>query len=128
MREPARREYRHRHALPGTRIEAWWLARPADVWLRAVGGELVHAAAIIGLRCRDGEVEAILAGGAGLRLAGPGCPPEFRVQLLAELASARRIYDDRWIVIISAQMAADDPRWTCATTDEPSVSAELDLT
>ena len=100
----------------------------ADVWLRAVGGELVSAAAIIGLRCRDGEVEAILAGGASLRLAGPGCPPEFHLQLLAELARARRIYDDRWIVIISAEMAADGPRWTCATTDEPPVSSDLDVT
>ena len=58
----------------------------ADVWLRAVGGELVNAAAIIGLRCRDGEVQAILAGGVRLGLAGPGCPPEFHLQLLAEIA------------------------------------------
>ena len=44
---------------------------PADVWLRAVGGELASTAAIIGLGCRDGDVEAILAGGSALRLAGP---------------------------------------------------------
>jgi len=57
---------------------------PADVWLWAAGGELVSATAIIQLRCRDGEVEAIVAGGSWLRLAGPGCPPEFHRQLLAE--------------------------------------------
>ena len=70
-------------------------------------------------------MEAILAGGAGLQLAGPGCLPEFHLQLLAELAKARRIYDDRWIVIISPKMAVDGPRWTCATADEPPVSSEL---
>ena len=100
----------------------------ADVWLRAVGGDLVSAAAIIHLRCRDGEVEAILAGGACLRLAGPGCPPGFHLQLLAELARARRIYDDRWIVIMSPEMRADSRRWTCATANEPPVSSGLDVT
>ncbi len=59
-------------------------SRPADIWLRAAGGEPVSAAAIIEFRCRDGEVEAIVAGGSWLRLAGPGCPPEFHRQLLAE--------------------------------------------
>ena len=83
---------------------------PADVWLRAVGGELVSAAAIVQLRCRDGEVEALVAGGSWLRLAGPGCPPGFHHQLLAELARARQIYDDRWIVIMSPDLTADGAR------------------
>ena len=100
----------------------------AAVWVRAVGGDLVSAAAVIHLRCRDGEVEAILAGGACLRLAGPGCPPGFHLQLLAELARARRIYDDRWIVIMSPEVTADGPRWACATADDQSMSSDLDVT
>jgi hypothetical protein len=103
-------------------------SRAADVWIRAVGGELFSAGAIIMLRCRDSEAEAVLAGGACLRLVGPGCPPEYHHQLLAELARARRIYDDRWIVILSPKLTADSCRWTCSATDERSTSGALDVT
>ncbi len=41
------------------------------------------------LRCRGGEVEAARPDGTPLRLAGPGCPPDFHVALLCELHHQR---------------------------------------
>ncbi len=70
---------------------------------------------------------SVLAGGIGLRLAGPRCPPEFHRQLLAELTKARRIYNDR---VDRDHQSSDGSRWsrcTCATTDESAISRELDV-
>jgi hypothetical protein len=81
-----------------------------------MGGELIRADVIVGLRCREGSVEAVRGDGHCIRLTESGCPPDFHVMLLAELANVNM--DDRWIIIISASVTADGARWTHATTDE----------
>jgi hypothetical protein len=88
----------------------------ANIWVRSADGELVRADALIGLQCREGSVEASRADGRCIRLTESGCPPDFHVQLLDEIAKVNT--DDRWIVIISPLVTADSARWTQETTDE----------
>jgi hypothetical protein len=88
------------------------------VWIRCADGELVRWDAITWLRCFGGDVEAACPDGTGIRLAGPGCLSDFDVALLRELESAGRWHDDRWVVIVSAEITADAARWVSAQRDE----------
>jgi hypothetical protein len=89
---------------------------PSNIWVRSTDGDLVRADALIGLQCREGSVEVTRADGRCIRLTESGCPPDFHVQLLAEIAKAD--IDDRWIVIISPSVTADGATWISAITDE----------
>ncbi len=100
----------------------------ADVWVQAISGELVSAAAIIGLRCQGGHVSAVLPGGASLQAAGPDCPPDVRRQLLTELARVRLQHDDRWIVILSPQISGEGTQWIRATAREPGPPPDAGIT
>ena len=81
-------------------------------------GGAYPADAVIGLRCGGGEVEATRTDGTVVRLAGPGCPPDFDVALLRQLESADRWHDDRWVVIVTAEITASAARWVSAQLDE----------
>ncbi len=72
------------------------------------------AAAIVGLWCRGGEVEAVWPG-ARVRLADPGCPPDLHLGLVAELADMDSTLGYRSAVIVCAQLAADRWAWTHTT-------------
>jgi len=96
--------------------------------VQAISGELVSAAAIIGLRCRGGHVSAVLSGGVSLQVAGPDCPPDFHRQLVTELARARLQHDDRWIVILSPQISGEGTQWIWATAREPGPSPDAGIT
>ena len=84
------------------------------VWIRAVDGGLVRADSIAGLRCPDGEVIARWQDD-WIRLAGPGCPPDFHFQLAAAITEAEEGFAMRSAVIVTADMTAGEPAWTCST-------------
>jgi hypothetical protein len=88
----------------------------SNVWIRTSSGELVRADAVVGLRNRDGAAEAVCSDGRSVRLAEPGCPPDFHARLLAHLA--RMQADDRWIWVISPQVADGTARWVHVRADE----------
>jgi hypothetical protein len=98
----------------------------AYVWIRCADGELVRSDVITWLGCRDGDVEAGRTDGTTARLAGPGCPPDFHVALLRELQSQSRWQDDRWIVIVTAEMSVGAARWVSARLDEPELHNALE--
>lgn len=93
-----------------------------NIWIRSADNELVRADVLIGLQCREGSVEASRADGRCIHLTESGCPPDFHLQLLAEIAKVNM--DDRWIVVISPSVTAHSARWTQATTDELVKSAD----
>lgn len=85
------------------------------VWVQVADGDLVRSDAIITLGCQDGVVSATLAGGVSFRLAGPGCPPDFHQQLLAEIAESRLLDGGRYTVIITGHAdKGQPPEWTTA--------------
>ena len=90
----------------------------SGVWIRASDGQLVAADSVTRLRCDDGQVMAMSLDGSWLRLAGPGCPPGFHVQLLDCIARTRRLLDDRWVVIVAGGGAGADGGWVSATTED----------
>lgn len=90
----------------------------AHVWIRTADGELVRTDVITWLRRRGGEVEAARPDGTVVRLAGPGCLSDFHIALLRELESHSRWHDDRWIVIITAEMTSGTSRWASSRLDE----------
>ena len=90
----------------------------AHVRIRSADGELIRSDVITWLRCRGGEVEAARPDGTIVRLAGPGCPPDFHIALVRELESRSRRQDDRWIVIITAETTPGTSRWASARLDE----------
>ncbi len=51
-----------------------------------------------------------------VRLAGPGCPADFHVQLLGELGRARA--DARWLLVISPETSRDGSRWIQYRVDD----------
>jgi hypothetical protein len=59
------------------------------------------------------RLEAVVAVGRRVLLAGPGCPPGLR-----ELARVHS--DDRWIVILSPEIRPGGERWIRATADDPA--------
>jgi hypothetical protein len=61
-------------------------------------------------------VAATSAGGRQVRLAGPGCPSDFHLRLLSELARVN--LDDRWIVIVSPERTDEGAKWTRTTADD----------
>ena len=91
------------------------LSPSAGTWVEAAGGDLVRADAIVVLRCADGQVNAVLASGQSLTMAGAGCPPGFHRQLLAEIALSRLLDGDRHTVVIVAS-ARDQHAWKWAAT------------
>jgi hypothetical protein len=88
----------------------------ANIWIRSSGGELFRADVLVHLRCHDGLVEASGPGGRRVPLTESGCPSDFHVQLLLELARVN--LDDRWVVIISPEGTGDSAKWTRATAEE----------
>lgn len=82
----------------------------AHVWIRSADGELLRSDVITWLRCRAAEVEAARPDGTVVQLAGPGCPPDFHIALLRELESHGRGHDDRWIVVITAEITSSTSR------------------
>ena len=90
----------------------------AHVWIRCADGELVRSDVITWLRCGGGDVEAARSDGTVVRLAGPGCPPDFDVALLRERESAGPRHDDRWVVIVTAEITASAARWVSAQLDD----------
>jgi hypothetical protein len=93
-------------------------SRAADVWISAGDGQLVAADSVTRLRCEDGLVQAMCTDGSWLDVAGPGCPPDFHLQLLGHIAKARRLFDDRWITVLAADGAGEDLCWTSVTADD----------
>ncbi len=81
-------------------------------------GELVRSDVIAWLRCRGSEVETARPDGTTVRLAGPGCPPDFHIALLRELESHGRWHDNRWIITITADITASTARWMSTRLDE----------
>ncbi len=90
----------------------------ANVWIRSGDNELVRSDVIIGLRCHGGEVEAACPDGSVVRLAGPGCPPDFHLQLLRELGRLYIMRDDRWVVIVSSDVTPGSAMWIAERVDE----------
>ena len=90
------------------------VAGMSKVWVRSADGDLVRADAIVGLRCRDGDVEAWWPAG-WVRLAGPGCPPDFHAQLAAEIVELDAAAGDRWATFVTAEVTADRSAWTHVT-------------
>jgi hypothetical protein len=90
----------------------------AGIWIRNSAGELVRTDSVIRLRCADGVVEAACADGSSVQLAGPGCPRDFHARLLGQIARLRRTLDDRWIVILAADLTPGRAEWASQTTDE----------
>ncbi len=88
----------------------------ANVWVRSSDGELFRADALVHLRCHDGVVEATCRNGRCVPLTGSGCPADFHLQLLLELARVN--LDDRWIVVISPEVSHEAAQWTRATADD----------
>jgi hypothetical protein len=88
----------------------------SHVWIGTAEGELVRADMIAGLRCAGGSADAYCSDGRMVRLAGSGCPADFHVRLLGELARARG--DSRWFVIIAAELSRDGARWAVRRTDD----------
>jgi hypothetical protein len=88
----------------------------ANVWIRSSDGELFRADALVHLRCHDGVVEATFKNGRCVPLTGSGCPADFHLQLLLELARVN--LDDRWIVIISPEDRPEGTHWIQATADD----------
>jgi hypothetical protein len=88
----------------------------ANVWVRSSGGELFRADVLVHLRCRDGVVEATGMDGRRVPLTESGCPSDFHLQLLLELARVN--LDDRWIVIVSPEATAQGVRWARTTADD----------
>ena len=86
----------------------------AHVWIRTADRELVRSDVIAWLRCCGGEVETARPDGTTVRLAGPGCPPDFYMALLRELESHGRWHDNRWVITITASTA----RWVSTRLDE----------
>lgn len=74
----SRQEYRRGHDLSRRNWRSDG-ASAADVWLRAVGGEPVSAAAVVQLRYLEGEVDG-LGGGYG-----PPCTPDGNQQFPPEI-------------------------------------------
>ena len=70
------------------------------------------------LRCGGGQVQAARSDSTMVRLAGPGCPPDFDVALLRELESAGRFHDHQRVVIVTAEITASAARWVSAQLDE----------
>lgn len=71
---------------------------------------------LVRLRCHDGMVEATGSDGRRVPLTESGCPSDFHVQLLLELA--RVSLDDRRVVIISPEGTAERAKWTRAIADD----------
>jgi hypothetical protein len=90
----------------------------AHVRIRCPGGELVRADVITWLRCGGEEVQAARSDGTMVRLAGPGCPPDFDIALLRELKSAGRFHNDQRVAIVTAEITASAARWVSAQLDE----------
>ncbi len=67
----------------------------AYVWVRSADGDLFRSDVITWLRCRGGAVEGARSDGGIVRLAGPGCPPDFHVALLRELERHSSWPDER---------------------------------
>ena len=88
------------------------------MWIRSTSGELLRSDVITWLQYRGGEVQAARPDGTAVRLAGPGCPPDFHVALLRELEAQGRCHDDRWIVVITAEITTGSSRWASARLDE----------
>jgi len=86
-----------------------------NVWVRSSDDELLRADTLVRLRCHDGVVEATSAAGRQARLTGPGCPPDFHLQLLLELARVN--LDDRWVVV-AAEGTAKGAKWARRTADD----------
>jgi hypothetical protein len=97
----------------------------ANVWVRSSGGELLRADVLVHLRCQDGVVEAAGADGRCVPLTESGCPSDFHLQLLLELARVN--LDDRWVVIISPEVTAESAQWTRTTTDDLVGAREMDV-
>jgi hypothetical protein len=97
----------------------------AHVWIRCADGELVRSDVITWLRCRSGDVDAARPDGSTIRLAGPGCPPDFYVALLRELEPHSGWHDDRWVVIITAEITPAAARWASARLDELAETSGL---
>lgn len=95
------------------------MQQPGDlshVWIGTAEGELVRADMITGLRCAGGSADAYCSDGRMVRLTGSGCPADFHVRLLGELARARG--DSRWFVIIAAEQSRNGTRWAVRRTDD----------
>jgi hypothetical protein len=88
----------------------------ANVWIRSSSDELFRADVLVHLRCADGVVEATDADGRRVPLTESGCPSDFHLQLLLELARVN--LDDRWIVIVSSEATAQGVRWARTTADD----------
>ena len=86
----------------------------AHAWIMTADGELIRSDVLTWLRCHDGLVEAACPDGASARLAGPGCPPGFHLALLREMETHSRDRDDRWTVIITAEITTGVCRWASA--------------
>jgi hypothetical protein len=87
--------------------------------VRSGDGELVRADSIVGLRCRGGQVEALWHDG-WIRLAGPGCPPDFHTQLAKQIAFLNGFLNDQSVVILTADVTTGRSAWTETTPADPA--------
>lgn len=90
----------------------------AHLWIRSADGELTRSDAITWSRCRGGEVEAARPDGTVIRLAGPGCPSTSTSRCCANCSPMAAGHDDRWIVVITAEVTPGTARWAGVRLDE----------
>lgn len=88
------------------------------VWIMTADYDLIRSDVLTWLRCEDGIVQTMRPDGALVRLAGPGCPPGFHLALLREMEIHNRARDDRWTVIITAEITTGVCRWASAQLDD----------
>lgn len=93
------------------------------VRVRPAAGDLVRADVITGLRCRSGEAGAWWPGG-WIRLAGPGCPPDFHARLAAEITDLDAGIGDRRAVLVRAEVTAGRAAWSHVTAMDLAQDAE----
>jgi hypothetical protein len=85
-------------------------------WVGTVGGQLVRADTITGLRCADGKADAFCSHGRLVTLAEPACPADFHLQLLQALGRAAN--DDRWLLVISPEKSTQGWEWNERRADD----------